>query len=151
MVASTAGDYDNYIAPFGHQVPSLILGLLKAVLQLCLPVVVFMLTAIVGELVVSWQVSADKRYKLFFAGGVRYDDVSYSHGVRQVLMMLFRDTPGAYPSIGASSMTCVFLFPCPIIKAAIGLLLVSLFSSRSDTMDCLMRFNQDPHDVCVCN
>ncbi|BDA41514.1 probable glucuronosyltransferase [Coccomyxa sp. Obi] len=58
VVASTAGDYDNMIAPFGHQV--------------------------------RW----DKQHKLFFAGGVRFDDVSYSHGVRQTLMLLFKDTPG---------------------------------------------------------
>lgn len=40
------------------------------------------------------QVNWDKQHKLFFAGGVRFDDVSYSHGVRQTLMLLFKDTPG---------------------------------------------------------
>lgn len=50
-----------------------------------------------------WQVSHYKQNRLFFAGGVRLDDVSYSHGVRQTLMLLFKNTTGSstylHPSI----------------------------------------------------
>lgn len=32
--------------------------------------------------------------KLFFSGSLSVKDVSYSHGVRQTLYMLFNNTPG---------------------------------------------------------
>ncbi|EIE25250.1 hypothetical protein COCSUDRAFT_40557 [Coccomyxa subellipsoidea C-169] len=76
VVASTAGDYDNSVAPFGYQVSLL--------------VCILIYTLFLPRGKVTW----DKQYTLFFAGGVRYDDVSYSHGVRQTLMMLFSQHPG---------------------------------------------------------
>lgn len=73
----------------------------------------------------------DKQYTLFFAGGVRYDDVSYSHGVRQTLMMLFSRHPGRHPRIiavikgkfftfpfGSTNGAFIFNYRCGVRKAA---------------------------------
>lgn len=40
------------------------------------------------------QVIRDRDIRLYFAGGIHLDDASYSHGVRQTLLLLFNNTPG---------------------------------------------------------
>lgn len=45
-----------------------------------------------------FQVSAVRDIKLFFSGSLSVKDVSYSHGVRQTLYMLFNNTPGMHSS-----------------------------------------------------
>jgi len=42
----------------------------------------------------SLQVAAVRDIRLFFSGGLSMKDVSYSHGVRQTMYMLFNNTPG---------------------------------------------------------
>ena len=40
------------------------------------------------------QISREKKHTLCFIGGVRTDDPAYSHGVRQTVHALFKDTEG---------------------------------------------------------
>jgi len=40
------------------------------------------------------QVAAVRDIRVFFSGGLSAKDVSYSHGVRQTMYMLFNNTPG---------------------------------------------------------
>ena len=97
VVASTAAEYENLVTPFGDQVPlwSSLFGNLPTT-PLPSPASGFsdLYQKHGSKPFFLGQVNWEKQHKLFFAGDVRFDDVSYSHGVRQTLMLLFKDTPG---------------------------------------------------------